>query len=69
VLIERNVTRDSGTSAIEAYNADDVRIQYNETFGTKQKAGGADSNASTPIARRPPPSSSTTTFTTTATAS
>ena len=44
VLIERNVTRDSGTSAIEAYNADDVRIQYNETFGTKQKAGGADSN-------------------------
>jgi hypothetical protein len=44
VVIERNVTRDSGTSAIEAYNADDVRIQYNETFGTVQKAGGADSN-------------------------
>ena len=44
VLIERNVTKDSGTSAIEAYNADDVRIQYNETFGTVQKAGGADSN-------------------------
>jgi hypothetical protein len=44
VLIERNVTRDSGTSAIEAYNADDVRIQYNETFGTVRKAGGADYN-------------------------
>ena len=44
VVIERNVTKDSGTSAIEAYNADDVKIQYNETFGTKQKAGGADSN-------------------------
>jgi len=44
VLVERNVTKDSGTSAIEAYNADDVRIQYNETFGTVQKAGGADSN-------------------------
>ena len=44
VLIERNVTKDAGTSAIEAYNSDDVRIQYNETFGTVRKAGGADSN-------------------------
>ena len=44
VLIERNVCKDSGTSAIEAYNADDVRIQYNETYGTVRKAGGADSN-------------------------
>jgi len=44
VLIERNVCKDSGTSAIEAYNADDVRIQYNETYGTTKKAGGADSN-------------------------
>jgi len=44
VLIERNVCKDSGTSAIEAYNSDDVRIQYNETFGTVKKAGGADSN-------------------------
>jgi len=44
VVIERNVTKDAGTSAIEAYNSDDVRIQYNETFGTVRKAGGADSN-------------------------
>lgn len=43
-VIERNVCKDSGTSAIEAYNADDVLIQYNETFGTVKKAGGADSN-------------------------
>jgi hypothetical protein len=44
VLIERNVCADSGTSAIEAYNSDDVLIQYNETFGTVKKAGGTDSN-------------------------
>ena len=44
VLIERNVTKDAGTSAIEIYNVDDARIQYNETFGTVRKAGGADSN-------------------------
>jgi hypothetical protein len=44
VVIERNVTKDAGTSAIEAYNSDDVRIQYNETFGTVRKAGGADYN-------------------------
>ncbi len=44
VLIERNVCKDSGTSAVESYNTDDVRIQYNETFGTVKKAGGADSN-------------------------
>ncbi len=44
VLIERNVCEDSGTSAIEAYNSDDVLIQYNETFGTVKKAGGTDSN-------------------------
>jgi Right handed beta helix region len=43
-VIERNVTKDAGTSAIEAYNADDVRIQYNETFGTVRKAAGADYN-------------------------
>lgn len=44
VLIEENVTKDAGTSAIEAYNAHDVVIQYNETYGTVKKAGGADSN-------------------------
>jgi hypothetical protein len=44
VTIERNVSKDAGTSAIEAYNADDIRIQYNETFGTVKKAGGADFN-------------------------
>ena len=43
-VVERNVSKDAGTSAIEIYNSDDVRVQYNETFGTKQKAGGADSN-------------------------
>jgi hypothetical protein len=44
VTIERNVCKDSGTSAIEAYNADDVHIQSNEVFGTIKKAGGADYN-------------------------
>jgi len=44
VLIERNVTKDAGTSAIEVYNSDDIRVQYNETFGTVRKAGGADFN-------------------------
>src|SRR5262249_39461950 len=29
VVIERNVSKDSGTSAIEVYNSDDVRVQYN----------------------------------------
>ena len=43
-VVERNVCKDAGTSAIEAYNSDDVRIQYNETFGTVRKAGGADYN-------------------------
>jgi hypothetical protein len=43
-VVERNVSRDAGTSAIEIYNSDDVKVQYNETFGTVQKAGGADSN-------------------------
>jgi hypothetical protein len=44
VLIDRNVVKDAGTSAIEAYNADDVVIQRNETYGTVRKAGGADYN-------------------------
>jgi hypothetical protein len=44
VLIERNVTKDAGTSAIEVYNSDDIRVQYNETFGTVRKANGADFN-------------------------
>jgi hypothetical protein len=44
VLVERNVAKDAGTSSIEIYNSDDVRVQYNETFGTVRKAGGADSN-------------------------
>jgi hypothetical protein len=44
VMIDRNVVKDAGTSAIEAYNSDDVVIQYNETYGTVRKAGGADYN-------------------------
>jgi hypothetical protein len=44
VLVEKNVCKDSGTSAIEAYNSDDVRIEHNEVYGTVKKAGGADSN-------------------------
>jgi hypothetical protein len=31
VLIERNVCEDSGTRAIEAYNADELLIQHNKT--------------------------------------
>jgi hypothetical protein len=43
-LIENNVVKDAGTSAIEVYNTNRVTIQKNETFGTKRKAGGADFN-------------------------
>ncbi len=43
-LIESNVVKDAGTSAIEVYNTDRVTIQKNETFGTKRKANGADFN-------------------------
>ncbi len=43
-VIEGNVTKDAGTSAIEVYNSDNVVVQRNETYGTVKKAGGADSN-------------------------
>ncbi|HZL20922.1 MAG TPA: right-handed parallel beta-helix repeat-containing protein, partial [Polyangia bacterium] len=43
-LIEQNVSNGAGTSAIELYYTDSVTVQHNETFGTKVKAGGADSN-------------------------
>jgi hypothetical protein len=43
-MIERNVVADAGTSGIELYYTDAVTIQYNETYGTVKKAGGADSN-------------------------
>jgi hypothetical protein len=43
-LIEQNVVNGAGTSAIELYYTDSVTVQHNETFGTKVKAGGADSN-------------------------
>jgi len=43
-LIEENVTNGAGTSAIELYYTDSITVQHNETFGTKVKAGGADSN-------------------------
>ncbi len=43
-LIEQNVTNGAGTSAIELYYTDNITVQHNETFGTKVKAGGADSN-------------------------
>ena len=43
-LIEQNVTNGAGTSAIELYYTDGITVQHNETFGTKVKAGGADSN-------------------------
>jgi len=43
-LIEENVSNGAGTSAIELYYTDSVTVQKNETFGTKVKAGGADSN-------------------------
>lgn len=42
--VERNVVDRTGTSGIETYFADNVTIQFNEVFGTTQKAGGADSN-------------------------
>lgn len=47
-VIEDNVCAGAGTSAIEAYYADDVIIQNNETYDTVQKAGGADSNGIDP---------------------
>ncbi|WP_434740598.1 right-handed parallel beta-helix repeat-containing protein [Micromonospora sp. SH-82] len=43
-VIERNVVDRAGTSGIETYFADNVKIQFNEVFGTSKKAGGADSN-------------------------
>jgi hypothetical protein len=43
-LIEENVSNGAGTSAIELYYTDGVTVQKNETFGTKVKAGGTDSN-------------------------
>jgi hypothetical protein len=43
-LIEENVANGAGTSAIGLYYTDSVTVQHNETFGTKVKAGGADSN-------------------------
>ena len=43
-LIEGNVTNGAGTSAIELYYTDSVTVQHNETFATKKKANGADSN-------------------------
>jgi hypothetical protein len=43
-LVEGNVAKDAGTSAIELYYTDKVTVQKNETFGTTKKAGGADSN-------------------------
>ncbi|HVV48443.1 MAG TPA: right-handed parallel beta-helix repeat-containing protein, partial [Polyangia bacterium] len=43
-LIEENVSDGAGTSAIELDYTDSVTIQKNEAFGTKVKAGGADSN-------------------------
>jgi hypothetical protein len=44
VLIERNVSQNADTSAIEVYNSDNFTVQYNETFGTVRKANGADFN-------------------------
>jgi Right handed beta helix region len=43
-LVEQNVVNGAGTSAMELYYTDAVTVQHNETFGTKVKAGGADSN-------------------------
>ncbi|MFF3445462.1 carboxypeptidase regulatory-like domain-containing protein [Streptosporangium sp. NPDC002721] len=47
-LVERNVVYRTGTSGIETYYADDVRVQFNEVYETQQKAGGADSNGIDP---------------------
>ena len=44
MLIERNVSQNAGTSAIEIYNSDNFTVRYNETFGTVRKANGADFN-------------------------
>jgi hypothetical protein len=43
-LVEQNVVNGAGTSAMELYYTDAVTVQHNETFATKVKAGGADSN-------------------------
>lgn len=47
-IIQRNISKEAGTCAIELYYADDVAIQYNEIYGVRAKAGGADSNAIDP---------------------
>ena len=47
-LIQRNVSKGSGTCAIELYHTDSVTVQNNEVYGTIIKAGGSDSNAIDP---------------------
>lgn len=47
-LVDHNVIAHAGTSGIETYYSDQVTIQHNEVYGTKQKAGGADFNAIDP---------------------
>ncbi|MEO7037340.1 MAG: right-handed parallel beta-helix repeat-containing protein [Polyangiaceae bacterium] len=43
-VIEGNVSKDAGTSAIELNYTDQITVQKNETYGTTRKAGGADYN-------------------------
>lgn len=47
-VIQRNVSKNAGTCGIELDFTDNSIVQYNEVFGTRVKAGGADSNAIDP---------------------
>lgn len=48
VLVQGNTIRNPGVCGIELYYVDNGTIQLNEVWGSRQKAGGGDSNAIDP---------------------
>lgn len=48
VLVEDNVVKNPGVCGIELYFVDNAIVQHNEVYGSRAKAGGADSNGIDP---------------------
>jgi LPXTG-motif cell wall-anchored protein len=48
VLVENNVVKNPGVCGIELYYVDNAVVQHNEVYGSRPKAGGADSNGIDP---------------------
>jgi parallel beta-helix repeat protein len=48
VLVENNVVKNPGVCGIELYFVDNAVVQHNEVYGSRPKAGGADSNGIDP---------------------